>query len=351
MALPTIETAINTTIVKQTIGVSSNNVGTLCLSSNINKWSKYKPVRYANVAPIRGVGSDWWMAADGNCGLNIPNYPNMAAMFTALRAGTIMWDYLKPGGGATQPYRLADFAGYEHTANPPLVPMQLNNTYYATLGTMGTALDQRVQSIYELTVNDIGKTYNLGAMYFGVAICKQGTTGYKYMTENVTMGNGGGGGLSIPINGEMGTYDVVYFLAATPKASFSDPDKVNTFIPIPNAMQVVNISNSPITVYVSGSFALMTAYYEITIVNNYPSSLILNGCNIAFRYGNKAPEDALVMGEKNKSLGTVTVQGNSSVTLTGNIAAVGADYASLGGYLYFSNLTNTAYNKRGEFEA
>lgn len=350
MALPTIATAITTTIVKQAIGVGSNNVGALCSSSNINKWSKFKPVRYAQVAPNRGAGANWWQAQDGNCGLNIPNYPSMPAMFSALRSGVTMWNYLQPGGGASQPFRLADFAGYEHAAKPPLVPMRLNPTYYASFGTMGTALDLRVQSAYELTINDIGRTYNLADMYFGVAICKQGTSGYKYMTDTVTMGNGGGGGINVPIVGELGTYEVVYFLAATPKGSFNDPDIINTFIPIPEAMQIVDIQSSAISVFVTGSFALMQADYSITIYNNQPIPLTLNGCNIAFRYGNKAPGDAMVVGEKNKSLGTVTVQGNSSITLTGNITAVGADYPTLGGYLYFSNLTNTTYNKRGEFE-
>lgn len=347
--MPLTTTGITTTIVKNAIGEATNNIGNICRNSNINKWSKYKPVRYSDVAPNRS-GSNWWKANDGNCGLNIPNYSTLAAMFTALRNNIIMWDYLKPSGGATQPFRIADFGGYEHSAQPPLVPLQLNNTYYRTLGTMGTALDLRVQSSNELSINDLGDTYNLGNMYFGVALCQQGTSGYKYMTESITM-SAGGGGINVPISSELGTYEVVYFLAQNKKLSFSDPDIVNTFIPIPNAMQIVYIENSPITVYVSGTFALMTANYEITIQNNQASVLTLNGCNIAFRYGNKTPADAFVAGEKNKSLGTITVQGNSSITLTGSITAVGADYASLGGYLWFSNSTNTTYNTRGEFEA
>lgn len=348
MALPLI---VNTTIVKQAIGIASDSVNVLCNNYNINRWSKYKPVRYDSVAPNRGAGADWWRAHDGNCGLSIPSYPNMSAMFTALRGGANTWDYLPPTGVAGQPLRLADFRGYEHSAQSPLVPMELDNTYYRTLGIIGTALDLRVQGSNELTISDLGDTYNLGAMYFGVAICQQGTSGYKYMTQNVTMSNGGGGGIDIPISSELGTYEVVYFLAEKSKLSFSDPDIVNTFIPIPNAMQIVYIENSPISVYVSGTFALMTANYEITIQNNQSNTLTLNGCNIAFRYGNKLPTDALVVGEKNKSLGTVTIQGNSSVALTGVITAVGADYDSLGGYLWFSNITNAAYNKRGEFEA
>lgn len=349
MALPLI---VNTTIVKQAIGIASDSVNVLCNNYNINRWSKYKPVRYDSVAPNRGAGADWWRAHDGNCGLSIPSYPNMSAMFTALRGGANTWDYLPPTGVAGQPLRLADFRGYEHSAQSPFVPRQLNNTYYRTLGIIGTALDLSVQGSNELTISDLGDTYNLGAMYFGVAICQQGTSGYKYMTENITMSAGGGGGINVPISSELGTYEVVYFLAEKSKLSFSDPDKTNTFIPIPNAMQIVYIENSPISVYVLGTFAMMTANYEITIQNNQANTLTLTGCNIAFRYGNNLPDDDIELGEKKEPLGTITVQGNSSLTVSGVITGVGADWDTKdGGYLWFSNITNAAYNKRGEFEA
>lgn len=353
MALPT--TNITTTLVSQAIGLASNNVGVLCAgklpaenisASRINKWSKYKPVRYNNVAPNRGAGADWWRAQDGNCGLNIPVYANIADMFTALRNNTVMWDYLKPNGGATQPFRLGDFGGYEHSAQPPFVPMTLDSEYYASFGILGTSLSLRVQSQYELTVDDLGYTYNLGQMYFGVAICKKGTSGYKYRTQGTAISAGQGGALDISISSELGTYEVVYFLADEKKLSLTAPDIINTFIPIPNAMQTVIIKSTPISVQLNGTFGLQTANYTIKITNGYNTGLNVNGCSIAFRYGNKAPSDALVMGERRKSLGNIVVPAKSSVTLTGTITGVGIDYNELGGYLYFTSMSNTLYNTR-----
>lgn len=353
MALPT--TGIKTAIVSQAIGLASNSVNVLCSgklpaenisASRINKWSKYKPVRYNNVAPNRGVGADWWRAENGNCGLNIPNYPTLAALFTALRAGTVMWDYLPPLGTTGQPCRLADFGGYEHAAQPPLVPIVLDSEYYASFGTLDTSLSLRVQSQYELTVDDLGYTYNLGQMYFGVAICKKGTSGYKYRTQGTAISAGQGGALDISISSELGTYEVVYFLADEKKLSLTAPDIVNTFIPIPNAMQTVIIKSSPISVQLNGTFGLQTANYTIKISNGYNTGLNLKGCNIAFRYGNKAPADALIVGEKIKSLGDIVVPAKSSVTLTGTIMGVGIDYDELGGYLYFTSMSNTLYNTR-----
>lgn len=349
-------TGIKTEIVAQAIGLASGNVGELCLgrfttepetSNRINKWSKYKPVKFNSVAPDRS--GTWWRSTDGNCGLNIPNYSTMDMMFTALRGAGVTWNYLTPAGGASQPFRISDFGGYEHAAQPPLVPMILNSKYYASFGKIGTALSLRVQSAYELTISDIGITHNLGSMYFGVAICKKNTAGYKYMTENANIVANGGGHIDIPISSELGTYEVVYFLAKNVKSSFSAPDIVNTFIPVPNAMQLVTIEQSSISVSVKGTFALQTANYTITIYNTYGAPVAINGCSITFRYKDKAPSDDLVMGEKIKSLGDVVVPADSSITLTGTISAVGAEFASKGGYLYFKNGTDISYNKRGEF--
>ena len=50
MTLP--NTGITTNLVKNIIGSSTNNVGQLCTHSNVNKWSKWKPVAYNTVSPI-----------------------------------------------------------------------------------------------------------------------------------------------------------------------------------------------------------------------------------------------------------------------------------------------------------
>jgi hypothetical protein len=88
-------------MVKAELGAATNDVGQLCIHPNINKWSKWKPVRHSSVNPIteaqlEGTGS----------GLN--------------RVDMYEVEYLKPTGGATSPYRLDDFRNYNHTAVPPV---------------------------------------------------------------------------------------------------------------------------------------------------------------------------------------------------------------------------------------
>lgn len=105
MALGT--TNIDTRLVGNAIGSGSNDVGTLCTSNKINKWSKYKPVRYNTLSPL--TDAELKLA---NYGFDIANMVKT----DAVSAASINWNYLKPLGGANSPYRLGDFRSYEHTA-------------------------------------------------------------------------------------------------------------------------------------------------------------------------------------------------------------------------------------------
>ncbi|NCB96497.1 MAG: hypothetical protein EOM35_08615 [Negativicutes bacterium] len=110
MALPL--TGINTTIVKQAIGLSSDNVGYLCSSLNINKWSKFKPISYASNTGIYGE------TGNNDTVLKNLNYGLTATKIDRTTLATTEWSYLRPTGGQYSPYRLGDFRGYNHQAKP-----------------------------------------------------------------------------------------------------------------------------------------------------------------------------------------------------------------------------------------
>lgn len=101
MALGT--TGISTTLVANTIGVGSNDVGTLCTSSKINPWSKWKPVSYQTSGSLTDA-----QLKETNYGFNITSNTNLDS--------PTGWSYVKPIGGMTSPYRLGDFRGYNHEA-------------------------------------------------------------------------------------------------------------------------------------------------------------------------------------------------------------------------------------------
>lgn len=108
--------------VQSAIGSSSSDLATLCTNSNINKWARYKPIRYAKISAIteserRSV----------NHGIVIPDVTRISSLtVSAIQdAAANDWGYNKPNGGSSAPYRLTDFAltnsvGYYRDAVPPI---------------------------------------------------------------------------------------------------------------------------------------------------------------------------------------------------------------------------------------
>lgn len=108
--------------VRQCLGSSSRDLATLCKSSNINIWAKYKPVNKVGVITVTGrtSGSDYWHADDGKCGINY----SVATSLGSLAAGFIhdLYNGLLGWSRASQnaPFRLLDFDGYDHHAVCPI---------------------------------------------------------------------------------------------------------------------------------------------------------------------------------------------------------------------------------------
>ena len=91
-------TPINTSKVRTELSESSNKVGDLCRSDKINKWSKWKPVRFPKVTPM--------------------TLEDMKSVSFGLDYNG---NYNKPLGGASSPcLELSDFRGYYHNAYPPV---------------------------------------------------------------------------------------------------------------------------------------------------------------------------------------------------------------------------------------
>lgn len=112
--------------VQEVLGETSNDLATLCKSSNINKWAKYKPESYKAII---------YMSDDdrksNNYGLiNIPYYTQVSDMAKDVFANTMAnasnvssldlrldhWSYKQPSGGETSPYRMYDFVKYGDTS-------------------------------------------------------------------------------------------------------------------------------------------------------------------------------------------------------------------------------------------
>ena len=125
MALGTSE--ITTTLVATTIGEATNDVGALCRSSKVNRWSKRKPIKKSKKVGLIDTDYDpsgTGYGGNGSYGITIPS---LASTIDSTYASA-NWAYDKPTGLSSSPYRLGDFRRYEHAAPTPLLQDWGNST-------------------------------------------------------------------------------------------------------------------------------------------------------------------------------------------------------------------------------
>lgn len=153
---------------KSLFGESSGDLATLCKSSKINVWAKYKPTDY-NAA----FADDWSKGKDGNYGLNI-TVDNRVSSWSALVAEYSKANngysniYNRPSGGASSPYRLGDFRGYNHNAKPEI------SDYLAATNYIEDSQIQLSVAYNAITVDGDQVSYNdvevYKGLYFGYVI-------------------------------------------------------------------------------------------------------------------------------------------------------------------------------------
>lgn len=113
-----IQRPVSVADVRQVLGASSNDVGTLCVNTNINKWARHKPINFPSVGVLSEAdfkGSTGDIAQGIFYGLKATTFSDWGGIHDA------GYDYVgRPKGGASSPYRLTDFDGYDHYARPNL---------------------------------------------------------------------------------------------------------------------------------------------------------------------------------------------------------------------------------------
>ena len=151
---------ISTTLVANTLGTSTRDVGSLCTSENINKWAKYKPIDNDTVA----YDTNTWLNSayaneDGKCGLNINpvriETGDMRWTFKTMRDqynDPTQWQYIK----ASKAFRLGDFRGYQHDAVCPVrTAYRKDYTYTIPYLTDGIVFEYNIFQIAVDNHNDL----------------------------------------------------------------------------------------------------------------------------------------------------------------------------------------------------
>lgn len=174
--------------VKSILGESSNDLATLCKSSKINVWAKYKPTVYPSPFP-----DDWYKAKDGNYGINITvengksNWKDLIGEYLKINNGYVNI-YNRPTGGVNAPYRLGDFRGYFHNANPEVKNYLTTNVFIQDSDTNQLLVDYN-----PVSANGSQISYFEFAVfkdkYFGYIITDKNKTNLMYITTAPTVGS------------------------------------------------------------------------------------------------------------------------------------------------------------------
>lgn len=189
----TIEAPVSIRDVQRCFGSGYPDLGMLIRNSNINKWAKYKPVKYPTVQLITAA-----QLRSANYGIDhIPTWTRldyMAEFLCSTNKGSLSqskwpecdqsqgslsesyWSYERPAGGQSEPFRLADFKDYYHDAEQPLGPMASNEVIIEPYGSMHIRFSYGAITVNTLKLSDLvwpGNTdYPINNMYFGVLMRK-----------------------------------------------------------------------------------------------------------------------------------------------------------------------------------
>lgn len=272
--------------VQQTIGNASGDLGTLCKSSTINKWSKYKPTIYKGLFPAQ---SSQYKADDGNCGLIVPSvssYPALSSWFDS----NSDWQYAPPTGGESSPYRLGDFNNYCHSSVSPFGTFNIGSTLY-------TSYSDKVQFVsrwseaandYSLKISDFS---TVSSYYLGIVIVNNSGAfvGHASTTSPISALTDVIQEISYTNPSTVGTYYVLPVLSATSLGAYSNTQKTASFVPLPFSKGTLVLKDAAsIKTSINTSFAVSMSYtgaqFTITVTNNTMYALNYTGGNMFLRY-------------------------------------------------------------------
>lgn len=292
--------------VKTVLGESSNDLATLCKSSKINMWAKYKPTVYPSPFP-----DDWYKAKDGNYGINITvnnaksNWTDLVAEYSKTNNGYTNI-YNRPTGGASAPYRLGDFRGYFHSANPEVKDYLTTSVFIRDSDTNQILTEYNPVSVDGLQIS----YFDFAAFkdkYFGYIITNVSKSNLMYITTASSVGT-----FTVPL--PKNALNVGNYLAFPMFCSFNYSSDHTlhqmTCYAIPNLIggkQLIIISQSDAT---SNNFAQITAkeqFGRITVTLKLKDNASqVNNVTVYFVYQtDPSAGQSMMAGEYYDTIGTM----------------------------------------------
>lgn len=228
--------------VRQVLGNSSTDLGTLCKASQINMWAKYKPVPYAKIDTTDEFDKTnntwkstarWWrdkgingIVSGAYCGFVIPT-KNVSELTGGEHDG---WTVKRPSGGTNSPYRLTDFASYYHNSVCPFSVVLPTTAVWNGSSLSGKVRVSRPSvNKNNLTLNDIMPG---GTAYFGVAVVV-GTSVYAKTQASTSEALISLEGCPI-LNGKGITGRIIAFMTFSVHSSWTNSDYTTWSLSAPN---------------------------------------------------------------------------------------------------------------------
>ena len=242
--------------VAEVLGESTRDLGRLCVSERINKFSRSKPI---NVTTYRAITDAERIKA--NNGLVIPKYGSLASLREAVLSGSVAWDYNRP----SKYYRLTDFAWYNHSAEDWALDYEGNAIFNSTV--FVSTEDNRIYDGTEIThwidyedpdhsaspllyPNDWNETSgeNLRALRLGLVLISTATSEVWIRSNEGTLAEGYDGLISTIPSGVINnvTWLLVPVLTDRVAPQFTDIDATGAYIPLEGTyMQRFKLAEDP----------------------------------------------------------------------------------------------------------
>lgn len=322
-------------------GVNSGDLGEIVSQANVNRWAKYKFVKYRAVnnghcltGKTLAPNSDYWRAGDGCCGLIITTFTeigdpsNTASFIAKLISGQLEWEYDKPAGGL-YPLRILDVDGYIKTAENPIGDLEVTDYWLSNQGNMQIDFDLVTVGSDNLAPSDIriggSSGTPLSSFYPGIVFWKN--SAYHIVTASSVLGSNA---ISIPIadaRGLVGEWNVLPFLSSvqisldgqlTTGVYLSLDKKTPTVITIHAAGTIIDI-------FVNAVWNLAGTEITCEAVIRSSSSAAVTIANLQVRLvstTSPTADPSAGTAVANELIGAVTVPANGEVTRNITIAGL-----------------------------
>ena len=291
--------------VQQALGVGLSNIGYLCTSNKVNKWSYKKPFALGR-KKANPTDSDIYSINDG---FTIPSYNAAPLCFNAVLLGNANWTYNIPST-ANDTFRLTDFKGYNAST-----PSWFTIDYSTAMAEQGTSVYYRLVTLpidFKTMLTNFNawkigtEGVDVGLLLRDINANSDSTSVYYYKIANIADIDTSNEHFisiaipdSLPVNT---TYHVIPCMRSTQQAtvegngtltliSFNDKD-YNDYtwwaFPISNITLTVSTSGSTLISYlnmlqelISSNFTFDGTYFNIYnvvvgFVNTYSNNITAN---------------------------------------------------------------------------